>query len=333
MLFKIDIGHGYLMSNQKQIIEWASQLLVSKGCLIEHSPQIVVETPWSMVIRFLTSNGCFYLKQTPPDLFIESEIIKTIHKNISDSPVPTILFKSDEFNCFLMNSCGDYSLRTKFNGIIDPDRLIAGLNSYIKILRAFEKNHDDLEAIGVPNWHIDLFPDLFVELIQKKKLLLAEGLTETELSKLMKLVPIITSVCECLSKQTVRNTLVNGDFNENNLIVDEQTQHICIVDWGESVITHPFFTIASHLRSCARRYKLDLNGPLLEDIKQKCLSCWSDVANIRELNEIYQNILRLHPIFAALAICRLQVATDHKSKQMQNWFIADFLRALLENNN
>lgn len=319
------------MSDKAKIIKWASDCLVSKGLKIEHPPEIVIETPWSTVIRFSTSNGCFYLKQTPVDLFIEPKIIKAIQKNISGSRTPTILLKNNELNCFIMKSCGDYSLRTLFNGTISADLLIKGLRSYIRILRSFDENLDAFDEMSLPDWRLHQIPQLYVELLEKKTLLIDEGITQSELDKLMELVNTIKSICKFLSEQKVTNTLVNCDFNENNMIVNEKTQQIFIVDWGECVITHPFFSIASHLQSIARRYKLELNGPFLEKIKQQCLYGWLDVANMNELEIIYQNILRLHPIFCSLALYRLQAATGNKSKEMQNWFIAQFLRTLISN--
>lgn len=314
---------------KNKIIEWGSSCLISQGYKVDAS-EIVVETPWSTVIRFSTSKGCFYLKQTPANLFIESKIIEAIQKNIPDSPTPIIIFKNAELNCFLMKNCGDESLRTLFNGVIDEELLIKGLDSYFHILRSFEENRVVLEKIGVPDWRLNHIPQLYVELLEKKTFLIDEGLIHDEIDQLMRLVPTIKSICIFLSEQKVKETLVNGDFNENNLIINKKTQQISLVDWGESVITHPFLSIASHLQSLARRYQLELNGLLLEKIKQQCLSNWLDVAHINELEIIYQNILKLHPIFASLAIYRLQMATHNKSKERQNWFIAGSLKTLLK---
>ncbi|MBS0286057.1 MAG: aminoglycoside phosphotransferase family protein [Proteobacteria bacterium] len=310
------------------IIEWALGVLASKGCTVVGEPQIVVKTPWSLVVLFSTTSGNFYLKQTPPDLFIEPEIIKAIRNNMPQL-TPTILAKNDAHHCFLMTSCGDYSLRTKFNGTIDPKLHVKGLKSYLAILRSFESNPDILKTMGVPDWRLNRIPQLYVELLEKKEMLLNEGLTYDELDSLLKLVPKIKSTCEFLSEKKIKETLVNGDFNENNIILNEKTQQIAFIDWGESVIAHPFFTIAAHLRSVARRYKLPLEGEFLENIKQNCLTCWLEVMPLDELQTMYQQIERLQPIFSALAIYRLQNATQNKSKEMQNWFIAGVLRILL----
>ena len=319
------------MNNQKKLMNWGISALRQKGYMLEQTPEIVVQTPWSTVIRFLTSKGSFYLKQTPPDLFIETKIIKAIQNNMENSLTPRIISQNPDLNCYIMASCGNHSLRTKFNGVIDAELLVQGLKTYIKIIRSSEQNLEIFEKIGMPDWRIHRIPDLFVDFLNKKDMLLQEGLTQDELDKLIGLVPTIQSICDSISENKIKNTLVNGDFNENNMISNESTHHISLIDWGESVITHPFFSIASLLRNNARRYKLDLNGLFLEDIKQKCLSNWLDVASEAELNTIYQSIQRILPIFSTLAIHRLQVVTHNKSKELQNWFIAGFLRSLLEN--
>ncbi len=319
------------MNNHTNIIAWGKHFLESKEYTIIGNPHTIVETPWSVVVRFSTSVGDFYLKQTPPDLFIEVDIIKAIKISRPSSPVPSIIALNDEYHCFMMNACGDYSLRTKFNGIIDPALLVEGIESYITILRLFERKTDALLDLGVPDWRIERLPNHYIELLEQREMLLDEGLTYDEIDNLKRLIPSIESTCKFLPKNKINETLVNADFNENNLIINQNTNQLSIIDWGESVISHPFFTIASHLRSLARRYKLETNGTMIEHIKQKCLSCWSDVASMNELENIYKKMLSLYPVFSALAIYRLQAATHHKSKEKQNWFIAGFLKILLEN--
>lgn len=317
--------------NINQLIKWACSILNIETTSVKHKSNVVVQTPWSVVIKIESGEDCYYLKQTPPDLYIETEIINVIQKNVADSYTPKIIFKNGGSNCFLMNSCGDHSLRTKFNGTIDENLLIDGFSAYIKIQRSLEQHIDDFLSIGVPDWRIRNLPELFYDLLEKKDMLLDEGLTFNEIDQLIKLLPTIQSICNFLSDKKIKQTLVNCDLNENNMIMDEHTHKISIIDWGECVISHPFFSIASHLQSIARRYQLELNGPLLESIKHKWLSRWLEVANKNEIDKIYQNILRVHPIFSALSIHRLQMATHNTSKKMQRWFIAGCLQTLLQN--
>ncbi len=318
------------MDFEAQLITWGSKELVSKGYTLRQPPETIVETPWSTVVCFTASNESFYLKQTPADLFIETQIIRAIQQNYPQSLTPRILAENSDYHCYLMKSCGDYSLRTKFNGVINKELLIQGLDSYIKVMRSFEDNYEPLKMIGVPDWRIHRFPELLSELLAQESFLQDEGLSADEIEQLRQQIPQIELSCEYLAKAKVKQSLVNGDFNENNLIFNESTGQIAIIDWGESVITHPFLSIAGHLRNNARRYQLDVEGSLLNEIKHKCISCWLDVATLDELEEIYELSLKLLPIFSVLAIYRLQSATKNKSKEKQNWFIGGFLKSLLK---
>lgn len=318
------------MNNLKEIIEWGTAYLVSNGHPNIQPPELVLETPWSKVLRFASATACYYLKQTPPDLFVEADVIEAIRNTQTHAQVPTILSKNLRLNCFLMNSCGSHSLRTEFNGTLDPELLLIGIKVYIHILRGFEQNVAVLNRMGIPDWRINQIPTLYQALIAQKDLLLIEGLSLNELKELRLLEPKIKAICDFLSTQKIAETLVNCDFNENNIIMNQDLKQIYIIDWGESVITHPFFTIASHLQSISRRYGLAANGALIASIQQTCLSWWSDVLSKSALIEAYRQIIRLHPIFSALSLYRLQMATQNKSKKQQRWFIAGCLQNLIQ---
>lgn len=312
-------------NSEKQLIEWANRL--SSIDVLRY--ESLVETPWSHVLRLITNEGLLYLKQTPTALFIEPAIMKLIHKIIPSINVPLVLFENPSLNCYIMESCGDYSLRTKFNGTIDPELLLKGLQSYIQIQRGLEDSCDALFKIGVPDWRIQKIPQRFIELIENKSLMEEEGVTPEALNKLQILVPKIEVLCETLAKQPIKETLVNCDFNENNLILDERKQIISVIDLGESVVSHPFFSIAAHLSNTARRYQLALNGDLLNAIQHEWTAAWLDVVNQAELETIYQHILKLLPVFDALSLYRLQKATNNQSKSMQKWMLKDSLYWLL----
>ncbi len=318
------------MSNDQDIarlLKWLSDIL--RTIPLDYKSNIVVHTPWSVVIKAEMGQDCFYLKRTPSELFIEHQVIDLIQQVIPNAPIAKVLFVNHELHSFIMNSCGHYSLRTKFNGSLDGEWLIKGITSYIKIQRALEPNIDDFMAIGVPDWRIARIPDLYVELLENKEMLIEEGLTPHEIDQLMRLVPKIRAICESLSKYPIKETLVNCDFNENNMILNEDTGQISIIDWGEVVISHPLFSLASHLHNTTIRYKLESKRQLVESIKQRCLSSWLDVADKQTLDNIYHKIQMILSIFVALAIQRLQKATNNQSKEMQRWLINGILQKLL----
>ena len=69
--------------NIAQLLKWAFSVLKIES-LGKCKSDIVVQTPWSIVIRIKNNQNCYYLKQTPPDLYIEAEIINIIQNNMLD---------------------------------------------------------------------------------------------------------------------------------------------------------------------------------------------------------------------------------------------------------
>jgi hypothetical protein len=321
----------YDNENITQLLKWLPDVLNSQKIHEHYRTNVVVSTPWSVVIKVEVGQAVVYLKQTPPDLFTEPGVINCIHEKAVNAPVPKILFINHELHCFIMDSCGDYSLRTKFNGLLDADLITDGIESYIKMQRTLECSLSDFEEIGVPDWRITCIPQLYADLLVKKEMLLEEGLTPDEIHQLIKLIPTITSICQLVSQYKIKETLVNCDFNENNMIIDQETKKISLIDWGETVIAHPFFSLASIFRNTTRRYPLESKEEIIGSIRKKCASYWLDVVDESELNEVYRNIERLLPIFTSLSLYRLQAATNNNSKKMQRWFIKDFLKILIRN--
>jgi hypothetical protein len=70
----------------KEIIQWGYNYLLSHGyTLRSDSFENVQNTPWSYVIRFITSKGYIYLKHTPHLLALEANILHMLHNQFHAS--------------------------------------------------------------------------------------------------------------------------------------------------------------------------------------------------------------------------------------------------------
>jgi hypothetical protein len=80
------------MINKSSIaINWALSTLQKLGYIVENStPTTVLQTLWSMVYRFDTDHGSCYLKQVPPGLSSEPQIIALLQKTCGAS-VPVLI--------------------------------------------------------------------------------------------------------------------------------------------------------------------------------------------------------------------------------------------------
>jgi len=90
----------------KRIIQWGCKCLLSRGYTLKNKlPENVQNTPWSYVVRFVTSDGYIYLKHTPALLALEAVITRILQEQFHAS-VPEIIAHNAQLNCFLMKDAG-----------------------------------------------------------------------------------------------------------------------------------------------------------------------------------------------------------------------------------
>ena len=127
------------MANDKlnDALEWAMTALQQTKLHAE----IVVQTPWSSVVRTNTGDELFYLKTTPALIALEADIIKILHDQFR-APVPTIIAHNAELHCFLMKDAGT-SLRSILKKEFDTDLLCKAIEQFtsLQILDFMKNSH------------------------------------------------------------------------------------------------------------------------------------------------------------------------------------------------
>ncbi len=293
-------------------VEWARACLASRGYTINNTPEYIQTTPWSSVMRFLTSTDDYiYLKQTPPMLSLEPTITQILYEQFHAS-VPIIIDTNKELNCFLMQDSGN-PLRQFFKSNFQPNLLCEGIKQYGFIQYAAAEHINIFLDLGVPDWRLEKLPSVYIQLISQEELLIQDGLTADELGVLHKLYPRFSSVCESLFSYKILETLDHCDFHDNNILIENDTNKMTIIDWGESVVTHPFFSLISCLRDTTFRYHLKEVDKILLELQTACFACGLFDSKSKE-NLLAAILLaqRLWPIYSALGNHRLIMASDIK---------------------
>jgi hypothetical protein len=288
--------------NPTAILQWATDYLNSQDY------KVVVETPWSQVIRFATSNGPVYLKQTPPALFLEPKIIQLLQGQFHAN-VPTVIASNDVLYGFLMKDAG-ITLRSYLKTNFQPELLLTAIDQHAQIQRSVERNLESFLALGVPDWRLEKLPQLYEQLMSQTEFLKAEGLTDKELQVLLDLTPHFTAQCAALSQYHISATLVQPDFNTNNTLFDPATQKLTFIDWGEIVISHPFFALHNYLLQAIKHHGVTASSPLYQQLQKACCEPWLEFAPENKLLEAFVLIQKLFPIYSALAYYRLMLAVD-----------------------
>ena len=298
-------------------ISWATDHFKSQGDSSSHFvPEIIQSTPWSEVTRFETTKGFVYLKKTPPALSLEPDVIKILSEKCPDE-VPVIIAVNKELNCFLMSDSG-IALRKFFQAGFKPELLCEAIKNYTAMQLSTADNINAFVEIGVPDWRLEKIPELYKHYIAHEELLISDGLTQNELEKLRQLQSEITRLCETLSNYKIPATLDHSDFRDNNILIDAETQKITIIDFGETVISHPFFSLMNCLRDVQWRYSLKETDKAYLQLQKACFENLLPFESHENLLEIFSYTKKLWPICENLAQYRLVMSCDATSFQALN---------------
>ncbi len=298
------------MNNQTQIFKWGSDCLISNGYLIEHSPEILSSTPWSNVIRFSTSTGDFYLKQTPPSVYLslEPEIIRLLSEQFHAN-VPIVIAINNDLHCFLMKDAGK-SLRETLKAEFRPDLLCQAIKQYAKIQRSTEDYIETFFKLGVTDWRLDKLPILYDQMINQIDFLKGEGITDKELQTLRGLSPQFLAQCTLLSNYWIPETLGQHDFHDNNIRIDPTSKKMTFIDLGESAIIHPFFSLYTCLHQSTIHHGVKETDQTYQKLQDACLENWLDAKPKAKLLEAFILAKQLWPIYSALSSYWLMMSVN-----------------------
>jgi hypothetical protein len=281
--------------SHSEIIEWAIQILKQS----EINTTVVVETAWSNVIKISMPQCIVYLKQTTPELFIEVDVIQKCRDLCKITQIPEVIAADKNLRCFLMKKCGDETLRTEFDGHLNLDLMIQGLQIYRRMQETTAPHLDAFIQIGVPDWRLKHFPKLYLDLVSNEKFLQTHGLAEEQIKILQDAEHKITELCEELSKYGIPECLTHSDFHENNMLFNKTTKEISIIDLGETAISHPLFSLAAFLIIPCSRYNVALTSTDYQELQEACFRKWLD--DKKSMIKVIELINKLLPVYLLFA--------------------------------
>ena len=288
-------------------IEWALSALNNLGFQIEPiTPEIILDTAWSEVCRFQTNFGSVYLKKVPAALSLEANVILLFQQQFN-APVPQILAHNQEHHCFLMQDAG-IPLHDVFKQEFRPNLLIDTMHHYTKLQIDSADKINLLLDLGVPDWRLQQLPRLYNQLMNEEELLIGDGLTQKELNQLKNLENKVQILCDQLASFKVPDTFGHADFHDKNILVNPNTHQTTLIDLGEVVITHPFFSFVNCLYRATEHLKLPSNQ--YKKLQEDCFKNWLSIESSAHLFEIIAIIEQCWAIHAVLGEYRLIKSID-----------------------
>lgn len=294
-------------NQHNDIVQWACKQLSSRGYTLKsNTPEKVQNTPWSYVIRFETSNGYIYLKHTPELIALEARIIQILHDH-NMRTVLVIIAQNTKLNCFLMKDAGR-TLRSILKQQFDAALLCKAIDQFTSLQIAAADHVDVFINIGVPDWRLNKIPSLYKEVISQKDFLIADGLSAMDVGELERLFPKVANLCQKLSGYSIKQTIVQPDFNDNNKLIDDKSQDITIIDLGEIVISHPFFSLINCLHVIKKHHELTDKDESYLKIKDSCLKNYMSFESKENVQDAFATAQLVWFVYTLLAHHRLMQA-------------------------
>ena len=290
------------MCGDQAALSWALEWLGGHGrnC----SSTLVSEQPWARVHRLSSPQYVLYLKQTVPEFHIEARLQCWIARELK-APVVAPVAQNDALGVFLSRDAG-LLLRVLYQQDRGVGPLSVIMPRYAEIQVEASKRLSDLEALGVPDWRLSRFPELFSEMLDDKDFNV--GLEESFVTALARTEGALRRVCETLDIFEIPPSLDHGDFNDGNIFVANRIVsdgYAVIADWGESVITHPFLSVVNFVTNFRRRHGATSCESPLDRVQGAYLSRWLDYASPAEMEKAMHVAALIYPVRYALAFHRL----------------------------
>lgn len=245
------------MTETEKINKWTEKSLLANGYLPLSALEDIQITAWSSVKRILTSNGYIYLKQIPLLLSLEPVIAQILHNKLHAN-VPIVVDMNRDLNCFLMKDAGKPFYH--FNeSQLRLNLICEAINKYRYIQNESIPYINTFLDLGVPDWRLAQLPFLYKKLIIQEDLLINDGMSIDDIKKLSSLFFKCSTLCEQLGKFSIPETLDHCDLHGGNILIEEKTNAITIIDWGETVITHPYLSLTVFFRGLVQYYAFKEN--------------------------------------------------------------------------
>jgi hypothetical protein len=238
--------------------------------------------PWSTVLSVPTAAGILYFKATAPTLAFEPALTALLAQ-LRPDVIPDLLAVDLQRKWMLMRDSGT-PLRVFIKAEKSLERWRGILPLYVDLQKQLMPRIEQILALGVFDRRLETLPIQFEHLVADEPSMLVgqpEGLTPDEYQRLKAAGRAFEQMCVELASLGIPATLHHDDFHDGNLFLHDG--RIRFTDWGESAVTHPFFTLVVLLRGASNSLDLASDAPELAQLRDWYLSQWTGYASLAEL--------------------------------------------------
>jgi hypothetical protein len=264
---------------------WITSALTTNGLQITGPLEQFHIRPWSTVVRIPTLDGLCYFKASSPALGCEAALTHFLASRFPQLS-PSLIAVDPQRGWLLMRDSG-----TALRAIIRAQKSVQPWQTILPIYAGLQKSLapqvDTILKLRVMDRRLEILPSLFAELLGDPDCLMIDqpdGLAQAELDRLYASIALFAAMCQRLSSYGIPATLHHDDLHDGNIFISNG--QAIFTDWGESAVTHPFFSLVVMLRGTGNTLNLPPEAPELVQMRDWYLQQWLSYAPLGDLQPI-----------------------------------------------
>ena len=293
---------------------WAERRLAERDIAVIGPPRQVHVRTWSTVFRLRTDRGAMFFKAVWPPLRFEPGLTAAIATWAPDD-VGLVLAVDPRRGWLLLEDGGE-----RLREVLAKDRDVRHwhrvLRRYAELQIALAPHARHALTLGTPDRRALALATKYAGLLERSSLVrvgLKEGLTKAQGSALRELVPQVRRWG--LEMTIVPVTIQHDDLHDGQVFVKDGRYRI--LDWGDSCVSHPFFSMSVVERSVAYTLKLKPGSREIARLRDIYLEPFTSFATMKQLRAIYPIAIRLGWISRALSWATLVPYLSEREKRKE----------------
>ena len=220
------------------------------------------ERPWATVLRVPLADGVAWFKACAPVQAFEPGLTAELSTRWPDR-VAEVLGHDEERAWLLLADAG-----TPIGAFGNPpEAWLAALPLYAELQRGEAGRADEHLAHGVPDLRVATLPARYEDLLRRDLPLEAD-----EIDRLQRFATSFAELCAELAAHGMPKTVQHDDLHHAN--VYSQGGQLRLLDWGDSSVAHPFFSLVVTFRFLEEINKLPPSDRWFARLRDAYLEPW-----------------------------------------------------------
>jgi len=274
----------------------------AEGWIRKHvEPAGAIETthdrPWATVMRVPVAGGVTWFKACAQVQAFEPRLTADLYARWPDRV--TEVLAVDEARRWLLLGDAGVAVRELGN---PPEAWLEALPAYAELQKGETAYALEHIGHGVPDLRMDALPAGYERLLASTL-----PLARDDVKRLRDYAPRFTELCAALAELGIRESVQHDDLHMANLY--SYDGELRIVDWGDSSIAHPFFSLVVTFRFLKEFNHLAPDDPWFRRLRDAYLEPWGS-----GLEETFELAIRVGSFAHAIAWTRQREALPAEAR-------------------